>query len=90
MISEKHIFYNLFRYGDLWWHAIVVILLHYAPFAQAFLLILTNGLHLAIVAFSTLNTTKFYRILKCLELAAFIVIEIMIIVMLSLLKTLRF
>lgn len=90
MISEKHLFYNVFRYGDLWWQALVVILLHHSPFAQAFLLVLTNGFHLAVNTFADLNTNVYFRAFKSLELVCFIVIEILIIVMHSLLKTLRF
>lgn len=74
IISERNYFYNIFRFGDLWWHAIVVILLHHSPFAQAFLLVLTNGFHLAINTFSKLNTTKYFRIYKSLELLCFIVL----------------
>ena len=74
----------------MWWHAIVVILLYYSPFAQAFLLILINGFHLALNVFAPLNTNKIFRVLKSLELLFFIVVEIMIIVMVTLLKTLRF
>jgi hypothetical protein len=89
MISEKHFFYNLFRFGELWWYAIIVVLLSFAPFTQAFLLVLTNGFSLVVNAFSRLNTNKYYRIFKSLELVFFMVIEILIIVMASLINTLR-
>ena len=82
--------YNLFRYGDLWWQAIIAILFYHSPFAQTFLLIITNGFHLFLAIFSKLNNNKNFRICKSLELLCFIVLEVMIIIMLNLLRTLRF
>lgn len=90
MISEKYILYNLFRYGDLWWQGLICVLMHYSAFAQAFLLVITNAFHLAIVLFSGLNRGGKFRILKSIELFSFAIIEILIIVMVSLNDTLRY
>lgn len=51
-----------------------------SPFAQAFLLMITNFLHLAFLWLSSLSYTRTFKSLKVLELMFFVGLEILILV----------
>lgn len=51
-----------------------------SPFAQAFLLMVTNFLHLAFLWISSISSTRTFKLLKVLELMFFVGLEIIILV----------
>jgi hypothetical protein len=54
--------------------------MHGSPFAQAFLLMVTNFLHLAFLWISSISSTRTFKVLKVLELMFFVGLEIIILV----------
>ena len=88
IINEGEFFYNLFRFGELWWYAFVVCLMHKTPFIQAFLLMITNLVHILFLLVFKLSNTNMFKYLKILELLFFLGLEILLMVMVSLYETL--
>jgi hypothetical protein len=72
--------YNLFRFGELWWLALIATGLHGSPQAQCFLLMITNFAHLVLELFTNLSGTFQFKLLKVFELAFFSGLEILILV----------
>jgi len=70
----------VYRFGELWWYAVVVTALTYSPVAQLFLLLITQALHMFVVLYTGLSRNIFYRIVKVLELAVFVGLEIILLV----------
>ena len=87
-IRFKHRFYNLLRFGELWWISFIVSLMHGSPFAQVFLLLITNFLHLVFIWFSSISNTGVFKLLKVLELLFFGGLEILLLVTLQQYNTL--
>ena len=79
-IGFRQRFYNLLRFGEIWWFSIIFALMYGSPFAQAFLLIITNFLHLAFLWISSISTNRTFKFLKVLELMFFVGLEIIILV----------
>ncbi len=72
--------YNLFRFGELWWFALIATGMHGSPQAQCFLLMITNFAHLVLVLFTQFSRTFEFKLLKVFELAFFSGLEILILV----------
>ena len=87
-VHLSHFIYNVFRFGELWWTAIIVCLIYNSPFTQAFILMLLNGFHFFYVLFSSKNRGKGFRFLKAFELLFFTGIDILILVMVTLVDSL--
>lgn len=65
-ISFKQRFYNLLRFGEIWWFCLIFALMYDSPFGQAFLLIISNFLHFSFLWFSSTSYTSTFKILKVL------------------------
>ena len=79
-ITNAERLYNLLRFGELWFYAIVVTALHSSPQAQGFLLLVMNVAHLLLVLFSSLNFGLCFKLMKVMELALFAGVEVILIV----------
>lgn len=71
-LGFKHRFYNLLRFGEIWWFSIIVALMYRWPFSQVFFLLVTNFLHLTFLWISNISYTGVFKILKVLELLFFV------------------
>ena len=79
-ITNGERLYNLLRFGELWFYAVVVTALHSSPQAQGFLLLVMNVAHLLLVLFSSLSFGLGFKLMKVVELALFAGVEVILIV----------
>lgn len=72
--------YNIYRFGEIWWFTLVATALYYNPQAQLYLMIITFALHMFVLLFTSLSRNNFFKVLKSLELALFVGLEIIMLV----------
>ena len=71
-ISYSEQFYNLYRFGELWWYCVVVTALAFTTTAQIFVLLVLQLLHGFVVLFTGLSRNNVFKVIKALELAGFV------------------